>query len=273
MLIRAVLMIFVCGSWLGQVAQAQDKLEGVHCPVMAQATAKSSKVAEYHGGQVYLCCDKCLATFQANPEKYAVRANQQLVQTGQFKQVACPLSGNAVNELQTTNVGGVAVAFCCGGCKGRVEGAENESAKSEMVFASAAFDKGFAAVQDEIKLEGVKCMFMVRKDVNPEKFAEFEGGKVFFCCDNCLKRFHSKPEDFTTKAHHQLVRTGQVKQTACPISGHDVADGVVTEVAGVKVGFCCENCQAKVVTAESDDARLEIVFGAEGYKKGFSKKE
>lgn len=268
------LIVMLIGSWGGgHWAVGQDKMEGVACPVMAQATAKSTKSADYRGGKVYFCCDKCLNAFQTEPEKYAVNANRQLVQTGQFEQVACPITGNPVNSAQTEEVGGVPVSFCCGGCKGRVANAADDAAKAGMIFTSAAFEKGYAAKQDPIKVEGVKCMFMVRKDVNPEKFAEFEGGKVFFCCDNCLKRFNTDPKAHATKAHHQLVRTGQVKQTACPISGHEVDKDVVTEVGGVKVAFCCADCQGKVTGAESDDARVEMIFGADGYKRGFSKKD
>ncbi|HMP80942.1 MAG TPA: hypothetical protein PKD54_15915 [Pirellulaceae bacterium] len=273
MMIRVLSGLVLACGWFASGLVAQDQLEGVKCPVMEQAAAKAGKVVEYQGGKVFFCCDRCVAKFQAEPDKFAARANHQLVRTGQFNQVACPLSGNPANELQTTDVGGVSVAFCCGGCKGNVANAESDAAKMEMVFASTAFSKGFAAAADDIDLKDVKCMFMVRKDVNPEKFAEFEGSKVFFCCDNCLKRFNSKPEDHATKAHHQMVRTGQVKQTACPISGHDMDDEVVTEVAGVKVRFCCAHCQAKVTDAETDEQRVELIFGAEGYKNGFSKKD
>jgi hypothetical protein len=81
---------------------------------------------------------------------------------------------------------------------------------------------------------------------DPEATAAFEGGKVCFCCEKCVKAFEADSAKFAAKARQQLVVTGQFNQTACPLSGGKVKAGTDLDVGGVKVGFCCNNCKGKV---------------------------
>ncbi len=108
------------------------------------------------------------------------------------------------------------------------------------------------------------------KAVDAEKFSDFGGGKVYFCCDVCKGKFDKDSSAFTAKANAQLVASGQYAQKGCPFSGGKVKDGTEVEIAGVKVGFCCNNCQGKAAKATPDD-QLKLVF-ADGFAKGFAKK-
>ncbi|MFM7138122.1 MAG: hypothetical protein ACKO1M_13790, partial [Planctomycetota bacterium] len=84
---------------------------------------------------------------------------------------------------------------------------------------------------------------------DPDATAEFEGGKVCFCCEKCVKAFAADSAKFTAKARQQLVVTGQMVQKGCPLSGGPVKPGTQVEVGGVPVGFCCNNCKGKVAKA------------------------
>ena len=132
----------------------------------------------------------------------------------------------------------------------------------------------WAAEEGKINLENIKCIMAPSKAANPEKSAEFKKGKVFFCCDGCKGKFEKDKEKFATKANHQLVATKQYTQKACPFSGGDVNPEKTTKVNGVEVGFCCGNCLGKVEKAEGDE-KVEMVFGAKAFDKGFevAKKE
>lgn len=134
-----------------------------------------------------------------------------------------------------------------------------------IVVASLAW---FSAVSSAAVKEpsDAKCP-VSGKGCNPEKHADFAGGKVYFCCGNCEKAFASDPTKFAAKAHHQLVSTGQLEQKGCPFSGGPVKDGTQVSIAGVEVGFCCPNCKGKVEKAESEDDRVVMVFG--NVEKGF----
>jgi len=120
---------------------AADKLEGVKCPVSGKAV-KEDKTVDYKGGKVYFCCENCPKAFEKDSAKFAVKANEQLVQTGQYVQKACPLSGQKLNAEKTVKVDGVTVTFCCEKCQGAVDKAEGDK-KAEMVFSDKAFEKGF----------------------------------------------------------------------------------------------------------------------------------
>ena len=269
------LLVGLVGWFLGVGAAGQD-LFGVKCIVKGDQQALADVSSPYRDGTVYFCCKKCQAAFEAEMKKeknaFATMANHQLVLTGQYVQKGCPFSGEAVKEEEVLQVGGIEIGFCCAVCRKKVEAAEGLAAKAELVFGNGPFEKGFERKPDPIQLDQVKCVVMPEKEVKEKYTVPYEGHQVFFCCKGCLRKFSKSPETYLVRANHQLVATGQVKQTACPISGKPVVDDIVSEVAGVKVKFCCEKCKAKVDAAEGD-AQLELVFGKEPFAKGFAEAE
>jgi hypothetical protein len=68
----------------------------------------------------------------------------------------------------------------------------------------------------------------------------------------------------------QLVQTGQYVQTACPISGQPLADGMKVKIGELEVGTCCADCLGKIRSAADDAARTELVFGDKSFEKAFS---
>jgi YHS domain-containing protein len=119
------------------------------CPVSGKAAVKSVS-ADYRGGKVYFCCPGCIAPFKKNTAKYAAKANEQLVVTGQAKQVACPITGRPVNPAKSLEVGGVKVCFCCGGCQGKVKKAD-AAEQIDLVFGKKGFAKGFKVETESSK--------------------------------------------------------------------------------------------------------------------------
>ena len=81
-------------------------------------------------------------SYDKDTAKYATKANQQLVATGQATQAKCPISGGPLNAEKTVEVGGVKVTFCCEKCQGKVAEAKGD-AQAELVFSDAAFAKAF----------------------------------------------------------------------------------------------------------------------------------
>ena len=105
------------------------------------------------------------------------------------------------------------------------------------------------------------------KGCNPEKSADFAGGKVYFCCGNCESAFGGDSAKFAAKAHQQMVSTGQLVQKGCPFSGGAVKEGTQLDIGGAEVGFCCNNCKGKVEKASGDE-QVTMVFG--NVEKGFA---
>jgi len=121
---------------------AADKAEKtLLCPLSGEAVSKDAS-ADYKGGKVYFCCDGCKAKFAKDTAKYATKANEQLVASGQAKQVACPFSGHSCKASTAIDVDGNKVCFCCNNCKGKVAAADKDK-QIEMVFGDKAFAKAF----------------------------------------------------------------------------------------------------------------------------------
>lgn len=123
-----------------------DALKGVKCCLMTKNDVKESFSVDYREGKVYFCCARCKGAFDA--DKHAVKGNQQLVETGQYEQTACPFSGQDVDETQSVKVGKAEVYFCCGDCLKNAKEAKDD-ARAEMLFNNEAFEKAFAKVEDE----------------------------------------------------------------------------------------------------------------------------
>lgn len=146
MKLRNLAAVFACAfvavaASLYAEDKKKDPLEGVMCPV-SNKQVKAESSAEYKGAKVYFCCDGCPGAFAKDTAKFATKANAQLVASHQAEQVKCPLSGGPVKAGTEVKVAGSSVGFCCNNCKGKVEKAEGD-AQAELVFADAAFAKGF----------------------------------------------------------------------------------------------------------------------------------
>ncbi len=126
-----------------EVEQEDINLENVKCMMMPKKGVKADTAVDYRDGKVFFCCKGCASKFTKNMDEYAVKANQQLVATGQYVQKACPFSGGPVSDDQVVEVGGAKVKFCCGKCMKKFQEAESDEARAQMVFSNDAFEKAF----------------------------------------------------------------------------------------------------------------------------------
>ena len=167
-------------SMVSSVARADEvDLTGVKCPISGKPAVAKGKV-DYKGKTVYTCCTNCPKTFAKNPEKFAVKANAQLVATKQAVQVGCPISGKPVDPKWTVAVGGTKIGFCCKNCCAKAAKAEGED---QLALVFTKFDKGFTTQ--------TACPIS-KKKINPEHFSEKDGKKTYFCCGKCKAKFDSQ---------------------------------------------------------------------------------
>jgi len=139
------LSVMVAAALCVSVSASAADISKLKCPVSGKAASKDHAVA-YKDAEVYFCCENCPKAFKENTAKYATRANLQLVASGQYKEVKCPLTGKALNPETATKVGGVSVEFCCNGCKGKIEALKKKGDRLKLVFNDEAFAKGFEKV-------------------------------------------------------------------------------------------------------------------------------
>lgn len=110
---------------VGTLRAADEKKPELKCPVSGKA-ANADFVVEFNGGEVEFCCPNCPKAFKANSAKFAPKANLQLVQSGQLKQIKCPLTGKPMSADKKVEVEGVEIALCCGGCLAKAKKASGD---------------------------------------------------------------------------------------------------------------------------------------------------
>ncbi len=118
---------------------------------------------------------------------------------------------------------------------------------------------GVSSRADDAKSDSdMKCP-VSGKPASKDHAVDYDGGKVYFCCDDCPKAFQKDPSKYAAKAHLQMALTGQLTQTACPFSHKPVNPEKTVDVGGVKVAFCCGDC-VKEAQGMSQDDLIKKVF-------------
>ncbi len=134
---RIFLMALAAVALLGTTTLRADDAE-VKCPLSGKAV-DAAQTADFNGGSVAFCCKNCKAAFAKAPEKFAAKANLQLVQTKQLKQVCCPLTEKPCADGKTVEVEGVKVGVCCGGCLAKAKKASGD----DLIALLFSTGKGF----------------------------------------------------------------------------------------------------------------------------------
>mgnify|MGYP006274525395 CR=1 FL=1 len=133
-----LLVAVVCSAVAVHAAVKEPK--DAKCPVSGKG-CNPEKSAAFAGGTVWFCCGDCVKAFADDSAKFAAKAHQQMVSTGQLVQKGCPFSGGAVKAGTTIAIGDAEVGFCCPNCKAKVEKASPDE-QVTMVFGK--IEKGFA---------------------------------------------------------------------------------------------------------------------------------
>jgi YHS domain-containing protein len=127
-----------------------------------------------------------------------------------------------------------------------------------IVVAMLAFCAVRGMADDKAADTAGKCP-VSNKPASKDHALDYDGGKVYFCCDNCPKAFQANPDKYAAKAHLQMDVTGQLTQVACPFTGKPINPEQTVEVGGVKVAFCCANCKKKAEAMQKKDL-IKSVF-------------
>jgi hypothetical protein len=128
---------------------------------------------------------------------------------------------------------------------------------------------------NKVDFKKIKCV-VSGQPVKEASTREYKGAKVYFCCDNCPKKFDKEiatNKELAQKSNLQLVSTKQAIQQKCPITGKALNAAKKEKIAGVEVTFCCDGCKGKVAGAKDDAAKLALVFNDAAFDKGFKVKD
>jgi YHS domain-containing protein len=88
----------------------------------------------------------------------------------------CPVSGGPVSEKYRTEYKGQYVYVCCEGCL-----AEFNKSPDTFVAKMSKEERDLIAINETCPISG--------EAIDKTKSVEFEGRKVYFCCDNCVSKY------------------------------------------------------------------------------------
>ena len=145
--VLAIMVLFVNVQADDAPSKDAKKKAEIKCP-MSGGKVDMEKAAAYKEGKVYFCCKSCMAAFKKDPTKHAVKANAQLVQTKQYEQTKCPMSGGPLKT--ESKIAGLTVKFCCKNCKKAADDAKGDD-QLALIFSDKAFEKGFAKKKTDDK--------------------------------------------------------------------------------------------------------------------------
>lgn len=266
---------------LGSGSSAPSAAGGACCGQAAESLAAASTTGAQGacsaaGCSPGGCCGKepgcCSAKVEAKPASLSQEA-------GGCPGGVCPATGQTAASAccRDTAAGGCCgnKPACCGetagcGAKGDASVAAEDRSEATFQLVSAAAEGSDTRNKKE-KGPELFCP-VTNKPAKKSVFAEYKGGKVYFCCAGCNGKFAKHTEKFATKANYQLVASGQAKQKACPLSGNKCNPQVTSKVGDVKVAYCCEKCKSKVGKASAEQ-RLAMVFSDAAFEKAFEIKK
>lgn len=78
--------------------------------------------------------------------------------------------------------------------------------------------------------------------VDKAHYVDYQGQRVYFCCDKCPAKFAADPEKYFEKVAKEGVLLENV-QTTCPVSGEKLEDkDTYVDYKGRRLYFCCGKC-------------------------------
>lgn len=117
-----------------------------------------------------------------------------------------------------------------------------------VTLAAAAFAAGEPKAQTTCPVSG--------QNIDKKVFVDYQGQRVYFCCNKCPAEFRKDPEKYFAKIAADGVQLENI-QTECPVSNEKLGEGdmgkpVAYPYKGRTVMLCCKMCQPKF---EKDPAK------------------
>ena len=91
----------------------------------------------------------------------------------------------------------------------------------------------------ELKPQTV-CPVMGGK-INKEIYVDYQGQRIYFCCNGCPETFRKDPEKYMKKLAASNVLPESV-QTVCPVMGGKINKEIYVDYEGRRAYFCCKGC-------------------------------
>ncbi len=123
-----------------------------------------------------------VASGEDNPAKKDSMATAEL-----RNQTHCPVMGGKIDSTAYTDIQGQRVYHCCPMCTDKLK------ADPDKYFKKAA--------EESIVFENIQTVCPVSGEEleKKESYADFEGRRVYFCCEKCIVTFAEDPRKYLSK--------------------------------------------------------------------------
>jgi len=160
------------------------------CPVTGKPVA-SGITLDWNGARVQFCCAGCVPKFKKEPAKYLAKLGLKVSKTEDGKTVVdlanpkCPVRGGKAKTKVVGDFGPWRMHYCCPGCE----------AKSRKDLKKTFAALGYRYVPAVVDLRNAKCPMSGEENPTGADAVtkEFDGIRVHFCCQRCVKRFAADP--------------------------------------------------------------------------------
>lgn len=99
-------------------------------------------------------------------------------------QTVCPVMGKPIDSSAYTDIQGQRVYHCCKGCSAKLK------ADPDKYFKQAA--------AEGVLFQNIQTTCPVSGDTLTDKknFTDYEGRRIYFCCNKCVTKFNAKPQEY-----------------------------------------------------------------------------
>ena len=103
------------------------------------------------------------------------------------KQTICPVMGKPIDSTVFTDIQGQRVYFCCGSCEKKLK------ADPDKYFKQAA--------AEGVLFQNIQKTCPVSGETLEDRtvYSDFEGRRVYFCCQKCRDKFDDSPQEYLKK--------------------------------------------------------------------------
>ena len=132
--------------------------------------------------------------FIAKPSLAQDKAQEKAKQVKEVKkeipnQENCPVMGGPINKEAFVDYNGKRVYFCCSGC-------DEKFLEDPETYLKKMKDEG--VVLDDAPILQENCL-VTGKPINKEIYTDYNGTRVYFCCEGCKPKFEKSPEKYLKK--------------------------------------------------------------------------
>lgn len=173
------------------------------------------------------------------------------------EQTICPVKGDNINRDLYRDCNGKRIYFCCEDCTKVFEkdpvkytdrliamGVEAEKSPESPIAAEKKAEKKKGKQQDI-------CPVMWGNPVNKNIYVDYNGKRVYFCCNMCPASFKKDPDRYIKKLEKEgitlenvpIVKKEGKKQTICPVIwGNPINKNIYVDYKGKRIYMCCKGC-------------------------------